>query len=86
MAYQVRVHHLCSSIQSLTECCLRPSPTDPEAALLSSTSNVRIQAEQARLDIVSYIWRRWLTIKQEDGFVGLEPWAAGEICTGEFHA
>ena len=65
---------------------LRPHPNDPEAALLSSTSHVRVQTEQARMDIVRYIRRRWLTIKQEDGFMGLEPWAVGEICTGEFHA
>ncbi|KAI0760008.1 hypothetical protein C8Q74DRAFT_1293309 [Fomes fomentarius] len=58
---------------------LKPHPTDPEAALLSSTSHVRVQAEQARMDIIRYIRRRWLTIKQDDGFAGLEPWAAKEI-------
>ncbi|RDX40304.1 hypothetical protein OH76DRAFT_1490393 [Lentinus brumalis] len=60
---------------------LRPHPADPEAALLSSTSHVRVQAEQARMDIVRYIRRRWLTIKQDDGFAGMEPWAAKEIAT-----
>ncbi|KAI0739276.1 hypothetical protein C8Q80DRAFT_1112299 [Daedaleopsis nitida] len=60
---------------------LRPHPADPEAALLSSTSHVRVQAEQARMDIVRYIRRRWLTIKQDGGFAGLEPWAAKEIAT-----
>ncbi|KAI0349997.1 hypothetical protein OH77DRAFT_1150161 [Trametes cingulata] len=58
---------------------LRPHPTDPEAAMLSSTSHVRVQVEQARMDIIRYIRRRWLTIKQDDGFAGLEPWAAKEI-------
>lgn len=62
---------------------LKPHPTDPEAALLSSTSQVRVQAEQARMDIIRYIRRRWLTIKQDDGFAGLEPWAAKEIANGE---
>lgn len=51
--------------------------------MLSSTSHVRVQVEQARMDIVRYIRRRWLTIKQEDGFAGLEPWAAKEIATGK---
>ncbi|KAI0691364.1 hypothetical protein C8T65DRAFT_745488 [Cerioporus squamosus] len=60
---------------------LRPHPNDPEAALLSSTSHVRVQAEQARMDIVRYIRRRWLTIKQDDGFACMEPWAAREIAT-----
>ncbi|KAI0630919.1 hypothetical protein C8Q77DRAFT_1062198 [Trametes polyzona] len=58
---------------------LRPHPTDPEAAMLSSTSHVRVQVEQARMDIIRYLRRRWLTIKQDDGFAGLEPWAAKEI-------
>ena len=35
------------------------------------------------MDIVRYLRRRWLTIKQEDGFAGLEPWAAVEIANGE---
>ena len=61
---------------------LRPHPNDPEAALLSSTSHVRVQTEQARMDIVRYIRRRWLTIKQDDGFAGMEGWAAKEIATG----
>ncbi|KAI0364274.1 hypothetical protein BV20DRAFT_956620 [Pilatotrama ljubarskyi] len=60
---------------------LRPHPTDPEAAMLSSTSHVRVQVEQARMDIIRYIRRRWLTIKQDDGFAGLEPWAAKEIAS-----
>lgn len=62
---------------------LRPHPSDPEAALLSSTSRVRVLAEQARMDIVRYIRRRWLTIKQDDGFAGLEGWAAKEIASGK---
>ncbi|KAI1785245.1 hypothetical protein LXA43DRAFT_1117799 [Ganoderma leucocontextum] len=69
MAYQVLVDSV----------LLRPHPSDPEAALLSSTSRVRVQAEQARMDIVRYIRRRWLTIKQDDGFAGLEGWAAKEL-------
>ncbi|PIL23652.1 hypothetical protein GSI_14965 [Ganoderma sinense ZZ0214-1] len=71
MAYQVLVDSV----------LLRPHPSDPEAALLSSTSRVRVQAEQARMDIVRYIRRRWLTIKQDDGFAGLEGWAAKEIAS-----
>ncbi|KAH9910438.1 uncharacterized protein BXZ73DRAFT_93761 [Epithele typhae] len=58
---------------------LRPHPADPEAALLSSTSHVRVQVEQARKDIVQFLKKRFATIKHENGFSGLEPWAAGEI-------
>ncbi|KAH9886001.1 hypothetical protein C8Q73DRAFT_289192 [Cubamyces lactineus] len=71
MAYQVLVDSV----------LLRPHPTDPEAAMLSSTSHVRVQVEQARTDIIRYIRRRWLTIKQDDGFAGLAPWAAQEIAS-----
>ncbi|KAM5531560.1 hypothetical protein V8D89_014780 [Ganoderma adspersum] len=71
MAYQVLVDSV----------LLRPHPSDPEAALLSTTSRVRVLAEQARMDIVRYIRRRWLTIKQDDGFAGLEGWAAKEIAS-----
>ncbi|KAI8969757.1 hypothetical protein BD414DRAFT_255022 [Trametes punicea] len=60
---------------------LRPHPTDPEAAMLSSTSHIRVQVEQARMDIIRYIRRRWVTIRQEDGFAGLAPWAAQEIAS-----
>ncbi|OSC97361.1 hypothetical protein PYCCODRAFT_1481331 [Trametes coccinea BRFM310] len=60
---------------------LRPHPTDPDAAMLSATSHVRVQVEQARMDIIRYIRRRWVTIRQEDGFAGLAPWAAQEIAS-----
>ena len=36
------------------------------------------------MDIIRYIRRRWLTMKQDDGFAGLEPWAAKEIANGGF--
>ena len=35
------------------------------------------------MDIVRYIRRRWLTIKQDDGFAGLEGWAVKEIASGK---
>ena len=37
---------------------LRPHSTDSEADLLSSTSHVCVQVEQARIDIIRYIRRR----------------------------
>lgn len=90
MTYQVRCLKslstallTCAFRQAVVDCVLlRPHPGDPEAALLSSTSHVRAQVEQARMDIIRYIRRRWLTIKQDDGFVGLEHWASAEIATG----
>lgn len=50
--------------------------------MLSSTSYIRVQVEQARMDVVRWLRRRWLGVKQEGGFNALEPWAVKEICHG----
>ncbi|KZT00735.1 uncharacterized protein LAESUDRAFT_708456 [Laetiporus sulphureus 93-53] len=59
---------------------LRPHPTEVEEAMLSPTSHVRVSVEQTRVDVCRWLRRRWLNVKQEGGFDGLEPWAAQEIC------
>ncbi|KAG6848735.1 hypothetical protein H0H93_014541, partial [Arthromyces matolae] len=58
---------------------LRPHPTEADAPMLSSTSHVRVQVEQARVDLLRWIGKRWLGIRQEGGFDQLEGWALKEI-------
>ncbi|KIL58305.1 hypothetical protein M378DRAFT_181318 [Amanita muscaria Koide BX008] len=58
---------------------LRTSLADPNQAMLSPTSHIRVQVEQAQSDILARIGKRWLNIRQEGGFDDLEGWAAKEI-------
>ncbi|KAG5642183.1 hypothetical protein DXG03_003446 [Asterophora parasitica] len=58
---------------------LRPHATDTDAPMLSSTSHIRVQVEQARIDLLKWIGKRWLQIRQEGGFDELEGWALKEI-------
>ncbi|KAG6856981.1 hypothetical protein H0H87_011370 [Tephrocybe sp. NHM501043] len=58
---------------------LRPHPTETDAPMLSSTSHIRVQVEQARVDLLKWIGKRWLGIRQEGGFDQLEGWALKEI-------
>ncbi|KAI0087448.1 hypothetical protein BDY19DRAFT_955832 [Irpex rosettiformis] len=61
---------------------LRPHLTEPSQTMLSSTSHVRVQVEQTRMDIIRWLKRRWIGVKQECGFDELEPWALKEISHG----
>ncbi|KAG5731816.1 hypothetical protein E4T56_gene4262, partial [Termitomyces sp. T112] len=58
---------------------LRPHTTETDAPMLSPTSHVRVQVEQARVDLLKWIGKRWLGIRQEGGFDQLEGWALKEI-------
>ncbi|KAL5523343.1 hypothetical protein ACEPAF_1610 [Sanghuangporus sanghuang] len=58
---------------------LRPHPTEPDQTLLSSTSHIRVQVEQTRLDILRWLRRRWAGVRNEGGFDHLESWAIKEI-------
>ncbi|KAI0915857.1 hypothetical protein AcV5_003350 [Taiwanofungus camphoratus] len=58
---------------------LRPHVTETDETMLSSTSHIRVQVEQARMDILRWLRRRWLGVKQEGGFDALEGWAVKEI-------
>lgn len=62
---------------------LRPHPTESDQAMLSSTSYIRVQVEQARMDVLTFLRKRWLAVKQEGGFDDMEGWAVKEIadCT-----
>lgn len=51
--------------------------------MLSSTSHVRVQVEQTRMDVLRWLRRRWINVKQEGGFDTLESWALKEISHGK---
>ena len=51
---------------------LRPHPTEVNTPLLPAISHVRVQVEQARLELLKWIGKRWLVIRQEKGFDFLE--------------
>ncbi|PAV14663.1 hypothetical protein PNOK_0974100 [Pyrrhoderma noxium] len=61
---------------------LRPHPQESDKSLLSSTSQIRVQVEQTRLDVLRMIRRRWVSIRQEGGFDNMETWATAEISDG----
>ncbi|KAJ7718715.1 hypothetical protein DFH07DRAFT_331648 [Mycena maculata] len=64
-----------------------PSPSDPDAfpaqPLLSQTSHVRVQVEQARMDVLQWLKRggrgRADRAAREGGLDGVEGWAVREI-------
>ncbi|KAF8872095.1 hypothetical protein BD779DRAFT_1791307 [Infundibulicybe gibba] len=58
---------------------LRPHPIEANAPMLSSTSHIRVQVEQSRMDLLHWISKRSLGIRQEDAFDELEGWAIKEI-------
>ena len=61
---------------------LRPHPRESDKSVLSSTSQIRVQVEQTRLDILRMIRRRWVSIRQEGGFDNMETWVTAEISDG----
>ncbi|KAG2341692.1 hypothetical protein BDR05DRAFT_983631 [Suillus weaverae] len=71
--------HAGTMYQSLVNILLRPHPTDEDAAMLSATSHIRVQVEDARADLIRYIRKRWTGTRQQGGFDGLEGWAIKEI-------
>ncbi|THG95587.1 hypothetical protein EW026_g6091 [Hermanssonia centrifuga] len=58
---------------------LRPHLTETGETMLSSTSHVRVQVEQTRMDLIRWLRRRWINVKQEGGFDNLDGWAVKEI-------
>ncbi|KAF5375735.1 hypothetical protein D9615_009407 [Tricholomella constricta] len=68
-----------ASLTLVSSILLRPHLTETDAPMLSSTSHIRVQVEQARVDLLKWIGKRWLGIRQEGGFDELEGWALKEI-------
>ena len=58
---------------------LQSHPQETDKSLLSCTSQIRVQVEQTRLDILRMIRRRWVSIRQEGGFDNMETWVTAEI-------
>ncbi|KAI0067016.1 hypothetical protein BV25DRAFT_1270103 [Artomyces pyxidatus] len=58
---------------------LRPHATDPNATKLSATSQIRVQVEEARVELLKWMRKRWIAVRQEGGFDGLDGWALKEI-------
>lgn len=52
--------------------------------MLPPTSNIRVQVEEARLDVLKWLRKRWNGVVQEGGFNSLEGWAVKEISGGMF--
>ena len=58
---------------------LKPHPTEEREPMLSATSQVRALVEETRLEVLKYIKKKWLMVRQESGFDELEGWALKEI-------
>ncbi|KAH7918820.1 hypothetical protein BV22DRAFT_896031 [Leucogyrophana mollusca] len=67
----------------VSQILLRPHPTDPSATLLSATSPIRARVEETRVEVLRWLRRRWLGVREAGGFEGLEGWALKEIAAGE---
>lgn len=52
--------------------------------MLSPTSHIRVHVEQARMDLLKWIAKRWLNIRQEGAFNELDGWAIKEISDSGF--
>lgn len=63
---------------------LRPHPIEAGQTLLSSISQIRIQVEDTRMDVIRWLRRRWVGVRQEGGFDNLESWALKEISHGNY--
>ena len=62
---------------------LRPHATDTDATMLPSTSHIRVQVEDTRMDLLKWLKKKWVGVQQEGGFNDLEGWAVKEISGGQ---
>ncbi|KAF8908755.1 hypothetical protein CPB85DRAFT_1308603 [Mucidula mucida] len=58
---------------------LRQHASDSNQPMLSPTSHVRVQVEETRMDVLQWLKKRWLGVRQEGGFDDVEGWAVKEI-------
>ncbi|TFK46743.1 hypothetical protein OE88DRAFT_1720946 [Heliocybe sulcata] len=61
---------------------LRPHATETDQTMLSSTSHVRVQVEDTRVDVLRWLRKKWMGVRQTGGFDKLEGWALKEISGG----
>ena len=50
---------------------------------LTMTSTIRMLVEELRMDILRWLRKRWVGVRQEGGFNALEGWAVKEISGGK---
>ncbi|KAI0031847.1 hypothetical protein K488DRAFT_51136 [Vararia minispora EC-137] len=62
---------------------LRASLDDPSKTMLSTTSQIRARVEDTRADLIRWLRKRWIGVRQEGGFDDLESWALKEISHGK---
>jgi hypothetical protein len=62
---------------------LRPHATETDATMLSSTSTFRVLVEELKMDILRWLRKRWVGVRQEGGFNTLKGWAVKEISGGK---
>ncbi|KAF8320431.1 hypothetical protein DL93DRAFT_2052982 [Clavulina sp. PMI_390] len=74
--------------QHVVNLILLRSQTNPAtgetAPVLSSISPIRKATEQCRLDILKWLRKRWLNVRNLNGFEPLEDWSLKEISDGAF--
>ncbi len=58
---------------------IRKHPTEPNTPLLEATSHIRVQVEQTRIELLRWLGKRWLSVRQAKGFDPLEEWSLKEI-------
>ena len=54
-----------------------------ESTMLAPTSHIRVEVEETRMDIIRWMRKRWMAIRNESGFDNLDAWAIQEISHGE---
>lgn len=72
-----------SAYQIIVGSLLLVQQEDQKDLLLPSGSQIRQTVEIAQQAVMSHIKRRWMQIRQENGFEGLEIWALKEISDGK---
>ena len=63
---------------------IRTDPNDDKEPMLSATSHIRVQVEQARTDVIRWVRRRWINVRQEGGFDKMDEWALRELAGGAY--
>ena len=58
---------------------IRKHPAEPNTPLLEATSHIRVQVEQTRIELLRWLGKRWLSVRQAKGFDPLEEWSLKEI-------
>ncbi len=69
--------------QTLVSSVLLKVDPDTLQTVLATRSSGRQRVESAKEGVLAHIRRRWMQIRDEGGFMGLENWSIKEIADGE---